>query len=289
MSRHLIVGGDGLIGRGLRDRLLGSGEVVFTTTRQFSQCSNTNLFLDLSQDVASWLPPQPIDVAYLCAAVSSLERCRTDPVYSYSINVTGTVAIAKTFVEQGTFVIFLSSNAVYDGRLPYRRAEEPVCPTTEYGKQKAETEQQLLALGDRVSIVRFAKVLAPNNPLLNNWRRSLQNGEIIRPFSDLAIAPISLTFAIEVLQRIARCRLPGIVQVSGPCDVTYEQVARYLQEQLNANPNLVEAIAAAEAGLPLEVIPQYTTLDTTRLQTELRLITPAFGATLDSILQEGAS
>lgn len=280
----LVIGADGIIGRALVDYLVCSGKPVLQTTRRQETISDMRILLDLTEDVSDWLPPCRISVAYLCAAVSSLKSCKREPTQSAMVNVHNTVALAKRLIANNTFVVFLSTNLVYDGSIPFRKAEDAVCPQTEYGRQKAEAERQLLALGDLISVVRFTKVLGHESPLLMGWIRPLQNNNIINPFLDMILAPVSLSFAVDVLFRIAEKRLSGIVQVSGEKDITYEQVANYIAQRMGFSKDLIQPVRSKDAGVQLEANPSYTTLDTTRLQMELGVAPPDFKETIDSIL-----
>jgi dTDP-4-dehydrorhamnose reductase len=279
----LVIGADGLIGRALVGHLEYAGKSLLETTRRHDTISEKRLILDLEEDILDWRPPSQVSVAYLCAAVSSLESCRKNPAQSERVNVHNTVTLANTLVASGTFVIFPSTNLVYDGSIPFRKAEDPVCPVTEYGRQKAEAERQLLALGDSISVVRFTKVLGPNIALFKGWIRALQNEQTIRPFSDMVMAPVSLPFAVHILHCIAEERLPGIVQVSGRKDVTYEQVARHIAQRIGVSPDLVQPMESRDAGLQLEAGPSYTTLDTTRLCMQFGIEPPDVWATIDSV------
>ncbi len=234
----LIVGADGLIGKALADDLVQTGEGVLTTTRKADTLSKKRSFLDLLEDVSAWSPPKQVSVAYLCAAITSLETCRRNPKQSERVNVGNTVALAKTLIAEGTFVVFLSTNLVYDGSVPFRKADEPVSFRVEYGRQKAETEKRLLALGPSVSVVRLTKVLGPNMPLFNKWIQVLQKGEVIHPFSDMVMAPVPLLSVVDILYQVAQKRLPGILQVSGKQDITYQQAACYIAQRLRVSQEL---------------------------------------------------
>ena len=279
----LVVGADGMIGRALADHLVRAGETVLETTHLLDTLSDHRVFLDMTQDISEWRPPEPVSVAVICAAATSLERCRTQPEQSALFNVHNTVAVAKKLVANDAFVVFPSTNLVFDGSVPFREAEDVVCPQTEYGWQKAETERQLLASGDSTSVVRFTKVLGPNMPLLKGWIEALQNNEVIHPFSDMVMAPVPLSFAVHVLHRITELRRPGIVQVSGKEDVTYAQVARHIAQRIGASPDLVQPMKSTEAGLQLEAVPSYTTLDTTRLRMELGMEPPDVWSAINSV------
>ncbi len=281
---HLVVGADGLIGHALMDYLQQQGQRVVGTTRRSDRTTPTTLCLDLSQDLSTWQPPAPIAVAYLCAAVTSIAQCRQDPQLTQQINVEASVALGRTLVKQGAFVVFLSSTAVFDGTVPDVKADAPITSQREYGLQKAAAEQQLLALGESVAVVRFSKVVGADMPLLQGWLRSLRAGEPIHPFTDLGIAPVPVSLAVQALYQIAQHRLPGIIQISGQRDVSYAEVAHYLARRIGADPSLVQPRSAHDVGfLPADITP-YTTLDTTRLQTELGITPPEVWSTLDAVL-----
>ncbi len=115
------------------------------------------------------------------------------------------------------------------------------------------------------------------------WIQTLQNNEVVHPFSDMVMAPVPLPFAVNVLHRIAEVRMPGIIQVSGEKDVTYEQVGRHIAHRIGASPDLVQPIRSEEAALQLEAIPSHTTLDTTRLRVDLGMVPPDVWSAIDSV------
>jgi len=65
--------------------------------------------------------------------------------------------VTERLQVQGSFVIFLSSNQVFDGTTPYRHSDEAVCPLNEYGRQKAAFENWLLGRSKPAAILRLTK------------------------------------------------------------------------------------------------------------------------------------
>lgn len=282
----LIIGADGLIGQALSARLLRYGKSVLETTRIQHTISERRNFLDLADDVSSWHPPCHVSLAYLCAAVDLLEQCRREPTESAKVNVHNTVKLAKMLVARNTFVIFPSSNLVYDGTVPFQKADAPLSPRTEHGRQKAEAERQLLALGDLISVVRFTKIFGPNMPLFESWISALKNSQPIHPFSDKVVSPLPLSFAVAVLHRIAEMRLKGIVQVSAERDVTYEEIGRQFARRLGVNQDLIQPMSSETANLEPGAVPTHTTLDTTRLVAELGMKPPDVYSTIDLMISQ---
>jgi dTDP-4-dehydrorhamnose reductase len=282
----LVVGGDGIIGQALVGQAQQAGQAVIATTRQRDSVSPQRWFLDMAAAPEDWTWPEGVAVAYLCAGVTALEQCRTRPQASFHINVTQTVALAERLVDAGAFVIFPSTNLVFDGSVPFTPADAPPAPCTAYGRQKAETERRLLALGAAVAVVRPTKIVQPGMPRLLEWARALGAGEPVHPFSDMVLAPIPLSSVLQVFHQIARLRLSGILQLSAAQDISYAQVAAHIAHRLGADPALVQPVLCAESGLQLECVPAHTTLDASRVQQEIGLEPPDVWTTIDLVWQD---
>lgn len=261
----LVVGADGGIGRPLLAALRAAGRPAVGTSRRGS---DTALSLDLARS-DSWQLPVGVAVAYLCAAVTSIETCRRDPAGTRRINVDATLALAGHLQDRGSHVVFLSTNQVFDGTVPLRGEDEPTCPLTEYGRQKAEVEAALLAAGG-ATVVRLTKVVPPDWPLLRNWSEALSRGEPVGAFRDMVLAPIPTAFAVDVLVRVGAARPGGVVHVSADADLSYADFAR----QIAADSSLVHEISFADRGLPPEAAPRHTALRTTRLSKLFGLTAP---------------
>jgi dTDP-4-dehydrorhamnose reductase len=191
--------------------------------------------------------------------------------------------LAHAGVEFGAHVLFLSTDKVFDGAASNRAADDPPSPKTDYGEQKAETEKIIFALGDAAGIVRFAKILDGNAALFTDWIEALRRGQEISAFEDMAMAPVPLDAAVAVLAAAADRNMSGVVQVSGPRDVTYAEVARHIARRLNADPGLVRPTSARESGIPLEQTPVHTTMDTRRIEKELDIRIPDAFEVIDDL------
>lgn len=277
----LIVGADGTIGSNLACALERSGRVVLRSTRRRPGIGEHTVLIDLEDDASAIrLPERPVGTAFLCAGVTDIERCRLDPATTRRINVDNTLLLARRLADAGVFTVFLSSNTVFDGHTAFAKADAPTHPSTEYGRQKADVERQLLSLGDRFAVVRLSKVLAPDAPLLTGWIRALRAGATIHPFVDGVIAPVSLACAVGLLQRVESRRAYGMTQLSASQDMSYVAVARYIAAKLGASDALIQPIANADAGV--RVFPKYTTLDSSRVAA-LGLSVPPPTAALDQL------
>ena len=284
----LLIGGDSEIGSATLAYLRRRGMPAVATTRRADRGGGSErLFLDLGVPLDGWEPPAGVEAACVLAAVGHLVDCHRDPVGSALINVTRTVALVERLVAAGIYTLFLSTNQVFDGSRPHEPATAPLCPVSEYGRQKARTETRLRTLmtaGAPVGILRLGKVVAPGMSLLRQWQAALALGQPVRAFRDMVMAPTPIGIAAAAIAHLLAGRCPGTWQLTGPQDVAYGDVAAFIARRLDVDPTLVEPVAAASAATPEGSTPQHTTLDSRALRVHFGIASPEPWPTIEGIL-----
>jgi dTDP-4-dehydrorhamnose reductase len=287
-EKFLIIGSDSLIGQNLFFALDQAGEDVIKTTRRKNYISAQSTFLELGHDsINNWIIPEGITVAFFLAGITSITYCQKYPKRSYKVNVQNTIKLIERLIEKNIFIVFPSTNLVFNGEKPFSKENDPVSPTTLYGKQKVEVEQYLLSKGKTSCILRLTKIAESLLPLLKEWALMLYMNKIVNPFSDKYLAPVSLVHCIQVMLAIAKNRYTGIFQFSGDRDISYEQLCMCLANSIIPNSNYLNFIKPVTSK---ELLPmgstrnKYTTLDTGRLNHEIALILPSSRDSLYSII-----
>jgi dTDP-4-dehydrorhamnose reductase len=271
----LLVGGDSEIGGAAAAHMRPRRPVVTTTRR--SDVGENRIALDLAGDLSGWEPPAGVTAACLLAAAARLADCAADPSGTARVNVGGTIALAERLLTNGIFVLFLSTNQVFDGRTPHVAADAPTAPVSEYGRQKARAEaalRQMIAQGAPAAILRLAKVVSPRTALLRDWVAALGAGRPVRAFHDMTMAPVAADTVALAIEALMADRATGIFQLSGPRDVTYAEAGCFLAERLGTEPALVARTSVATAGLPPGIAPVHTTLDSSGLQQRYGIVVP---------------
>lgn len=87
------------------------------------------------------------DIVYLCAGVNGQPRCEGNPV-AYKTNVDGTIGITRSYVNRGSFVVWISSSTVQ-------------WANSQYSRMKALVETVFITMPN-VGIVRAGRVLDSN-------------------------------------------------------------------------------------------------------------------------------
>ncbi len=282
----LLVGGDSEIGAATHRLLQARGQSAAATTRRPEQIAPDRPFLDLTAAIDHWTAPLATRAACIFAAIARLASCHDDPVGSARVNVTQTLALIERLVAHGIHVLFLSTNQVFDGTMPNMPADAPHSPVSEYGRQKAQVETALRRHIDRgapVAILRLAKVVSPQMPLISGWITALSSGLPIHAFEDMRMAPTPIELVSGAIGELLQDRAAGIFQLTGPRDVTYAEVGYFLAERLNANPSQV-TVASARSSMPEGSTPWHTTLESQRLRDRYGFLAPDAWEVVDRML-----
>jgi dTDP-4-dehydrorhamnose reductase len=283
----LLVGGDSEIGAATRRYLTAQGQAVAATTRRPDRASAECPWLDLAAPLDDWEPPSGTQSVCILAAIARLADCAGDPAGSAHINVTQTLILIERLIARGIYVLFLSTNQVFDGETPNVPADAPVSPVSEYGRQKVRVETVLcehMQRGAPAAILRLAKVVSASMPLIEGWTKALRAGEPVRGFHDMTLAPTPTEMVCAAIDGLLEDRAAGIYQLTGPRDVAYVEVARFIAAHLDADPALVTATSALSSGLPLGATPRHTTLDSSALRERYGLEVPDVWALIEPMI-----
>ena len=285
---YLLIGGDSELGASTYRYLKQSGHAVQATTRRRDAVSPERPFFDILHSLDDWNPARSVDAACIFVAVARLRDCAADPIASAQINVAQTLRLIDRLNADGTYVLFLSSNQVFNGERPNVPADAPACPISEYGRQKAEAEaaiRERMAKGAPLAILRLSKILSPNLELIRSWISALLSGKSIRAFNDMTLAPVPIDLANAAIAALLQEKRPGVYQLTGPRDVTYADIGTRLARELGVSPELIESVSAYSTAMPKGATPRYTTLDSTFLRERYGIVVPDVWEALTPILE----
>jgi dTDP-4-dehydrorhamnose reductase len=283
----LLVGGDSEIAVATAAHLRNLRIDFLATTRRQDEVAPDRPFLDLRLPPDEWPPLPDVRGACIFAAISGLLQCARDPIGASFINVTQTLLLIDRLLSGGTPVLFLSSDKVFDGSRPQVPAASPLCPASEYGRQKAETERALaqrMGAGAPITVLRLAKIVSPGMPLLKQWATALLSRAAIEVFADLVMAPTPVELVATAVANLLLEPESGIFQLSGPRDISYAEVGHYLARKLAAPSGLVVPVSAYAAGMPPGSTPANTTLDSSALRDRLDIAVPEPWAVIDELI-----
>jgi dTDP-4-dehydrorhamnose reductase len=251
-KRVLVVGATGLIGRKLSQSWEEQGVQVFRASRDIESNQENCLKIDLSnpsEALKSLRKAPKFEAVVLSAGANRLRDVEMSPAKTRLVNHQSQVSLAEFFVESGCQkLVFLSSNRVFGGQFVNRGKLDKYSFTTEYGRQKAEAETELLKLGRAVRIIRLTKVLAENNLLLKSWVSKLRSGQKIKAFVDVKVSPVTLDDTVKVISEVVESEGESINQFSAIDEISYFEMAQFVAKFLGVDERQVVAQNAEEVG-----------------------------------------
>lgn len=276
-----MIGGNSNIGQHLLPKLKNHGWHVVYTTRQ--KQSTNSYFLDLERP-ESWKAAlsENYNICFFLAGNTSIAFCNSNLVDADVINRKHTIALLEMLVKKNTWIVFLSTNQVFDGERSYQKISDSCHPICTYGKLKRSVECYLLDNRIDATIVRLTKVIGTDFPLLEQFAELSMNGKEIGPFSDMYMAPVPISLVADVLTALVCNPKSGILQVSGQKDSSYAQVMRYIVRSLGGNESLIKPASAKMQGI---VAPRNTTMEFV-LKGVIDISAPSLERTLESLVNK---
>ena len=138
---HLIIGGDGLIGKSIYNQLKKENKKVYYTTRRYTKLRTNSIYLDFNEGININFDPTKI---YICVGISDVQSCEKYPKKTWEINVKSTLNLIKKFHKMGSHIKFLSSDMVFGEDQIFPKINSIKSPSTEYGRQKSKVEEKFL-------------------------------------------------------------------------------------------------------------------------------------------------
>lgn len=247
----IVVGASGLVGNALWREFSPHCRTIGTFCR--SEVPNL-IHLDLRdrEEVRSVLRSVRPDVVLCPAAEPNVELCEMDPIATRRVNVEGLQNLITGTAEVGAFLVYFSSDYVFDGiHGPY--SEEDACsPLNEYGRQKSECERMIAAQLDRYIIGRVSGVY--------DWEKQQKNfvvrfieclgaGRSFQLPSDQVITPTYAPNLARVVRRLVENGHRGLFHLTGSRPVLRTEFAQLIADVFALDASLIRPVPTSDLGL----------------------------------------
>ena len=229
--KHLIVGGDSLLGRQIGTELESRGIQFDKTSRRLQSIEAGLIEFDLNQPRINF--ETAYEAVYFLAGETSTRYCEENRVESHRLNYLNTLTALKTFQKESTRIVFPSSNHVFSGLTPFVPAGFEESPQSYYGLLKRSVEKTLISDFNNFSIIRLTKVLPDSFKVLDEWLKLITLGHNVEVQKDVLISPVSVKMAAQAL--VNACHLPArsLVQLSGPDEISYADIYDIFSKKLS--------------------------------------------------------
>ena len=212
----LIVGSSGKIGIHFLKKKFKN----FLYTYNSNKFENGIKFNILKDDINLIIKKHNVSKIILLSAISDPDICFKKKKYSNEINIIKTIKIIKECIKKNIYIIFLSSEFVYDGQKKKYLETNKLFPKNLYGKQKKKVEFFLKKNCKNYCILRIAKTYSDNmndNTLVTGFLKDyLNRKKVFEASSDQIFNPLYVNDLIKIIFFFQKKKIKGIFNIGGP-------------------------------------------------------------------------
>jgi len=244
----LVTGAGGLLGSAVA-KIASDRHTVFSGFRRRVPKFGKPVAMDLLnleriQRVVLTLKP---DAILHAAALTDVDRCEAEKRVATKVNYEATKTIAVAAARTGAYLLYVSTDAVFDGeRGMYRETDRPN-PINHYGLTKLMGEEAAKEAGGKSCIARSSVIYGSNPAALKDnfavWLiEKLRAGQSANIVTDQFVSPSLNSNVAEMALELTERSLTGTYHVSGASRVSRYDFAAALAATFGLDASLIRAV-----------------------------------------------
>jgi len=279
--RILITGITGLLGIALQEFVRDNAELfgVYHPLRSLSLPFRAEIrsadVTDMAQMRAAFEWAQP-DTVIHAAAIGSVDFAEKHREQTRAVNVGGTEVVTDCCKYFKARLIYISSNAVFDGNTPLYSETDSVSPLNYYGQLKVDAENVVKTSGVPHAIIRPILMYGwpyPNERgnLVTTWVQALRAQKPINAVDNVYSKPLFAKSCAEVIWAAIHQNNQGIYHVAGRDHVSLYEFALTVAKIFVLDQSLIHPVP--DSFFPeLAPRPRDTSFNTTKVERELGIL-----------------
>ncbi len=271
----LITGASGLYGSKLAELAIARNfEVYSCDVQEMPVCGNFVKF-----DVSNWelvneaFKRVKPDFVVHAATLTDVDKCELNKELAWKINVEGTKNIVEAAKDAGSFLIYISTDYVFNGEKGNYTESDAPDPINYYGLTKLKAEELVKTQSEyfiaRPSVI-YGSTPAAGKVNFALWLiDSLRKGERVKIVTDQWNTPTLNTNLAEMTLEVIERRLTGTFHLCGATRVSRFDFAALIAEVFGLDKSLIDSVLSSQFKWPAKR-PMDSSLDTSKAQNILR-------------------
>ena len=245
--KFLVTGSAGLVGQQVVKDLSKSNQ-VFSCYNESKPEYGDSVKMDLKnyEMVSSVLTEIKPDVVIHLGAMTGVDLCEKEKTSASEINTKATEIIAKECSKLNSFLVYVSTDYVFDGNFGMYKEDDVANPLGFYGKSKLEGEKAVQNFSTNWCIARTSTPfgLHPTKKSFPMWViENLQKQKQIDVLIDQFTSPTYVPNLSRMLIEISERHITGIIHAAGASKISRYQMASMVSDKLNLDGTLLKQIS----------------------------------------------
>ncbi len=244
-----MTGASGLLGSKLVELALDAGHQVSSVYNEHPTKGSETIRVDLKDAgaIKNILTSRTPDAVIHTASITDVDFCERNPSLAMDVNGKAAGIIADVCRELGSFLIYVSSDYVFDGQTGRYREEDAPNPINAYGRSKLLGEQLTSNHADEHSIVRTSVLFGCGREHRSNFATwllgRLSAGQSVNVVKGQYASPTLSTHLARMLLEVTERRITGIIHLAGADRINRYEFAVKLAREFAFNPTAVSPTA----------------------------------------------
>ena len=242
----LVTGASGLLGTRVCQIACLRRYDVYSVYGEHAPRFGTPIKLDITDSTAVEKAFEKVkpDATIHAAALSDVDMCEKEKELAWETNVEATSVIARLCSERSCFLIYVSTDYVFNGERGDYKETDPTAPVNYYGLTKLEGEEQVKKSNAHHCIARtsviYGSIPAAGKVNFALWlMEKLSKREEVQTVVDLWNSPTLNTNLAEMILETVRTRTAGTYHLAGSTRLSRHEFAEKIAESFGLDKKLL--------------------------------------------------
>jgi len=253
LLRILVTGASGLLGSKLCKLAVRKNYEIYSAYSQHKPLYGAPVQFDISDKDAAekiFKKVKPEAVVHT-AALTNVDKCELEKERAWKINVEATENIAESCEKFHAFLVYISTDYVFDGEKGMYKENHKPNPVNYYGLTKLKGEESIKNLTDECCIARpsviYGTIPAAGKTNFALWLLDkLERKEKVKIVTDQWNSPTLNTNLANMILEVSERKLTGTFHLAGATRLSRFEFAKLLAKTFSLNTNFITPASSRE-------------------------------------------
>lgn len=236
MKKIIITGGNGTLAGYFKKQFEKDNKVFTFGKKQLDVCKYEDI-----KEIFFEVKPE---IVFHLAALTDVDYCQKNPDEAFSVNAEGTKNVARLCKEIGSFLVFISTASVFNGKKEVFFEDDTPDPVHIYGESKLRGEKYVEDILDEYIILRIGWLIGGGRggkKFISYILEKIKNNEELKIVND-KFGTISYALEVtEIIQKLLQQNKRGIFHYGSSGICSRLTLAQELKKLTGSKSRLIPA------------------------------------------------